>query len=166
MRSNYRTASLGASVGSPPGRAVYGHILANAEPFSASVSRSIDKSVRLRKFPLRWLTFCLLEARPFPPLPPAHLHVSFVQGLICGLAIDHIPGPQLARSGPLCLVTFCLSEARPFPPLRLPPYTPVYLLCTGVGMWHCHWPHTWALACQARATVPNTLPYKCHLTMK
>jgi len=22
------------------------------------------------------------------------------------------------------------------------------------------------LACQARATVPNTLPYKCHLTMK
>jgi len=87
-------------VGSPPGRAVYGHILANAEPFSASVSRYIDKSVRLRKFPLRWLTFCLLEARPFPPLPPAHLHVSFVQGLICGLAIDHIPGPQLADLGP------------------------------------------------------------------
>ena len=87
------TTSLGASVGSPPGRAVYGHILANAEPFSASVSRYIGKSVRLRKFPLRWLTFCLLEARPFPSLPPAHLHVSFVQGLICGLAIDHIPGP-------------------------------------------------------------------------
>ena len=111
-------------MGSPPGRAVYGHILANAEPFSASVSRYIDKSVRLRKFPLRWLTFCLLEARPFPPLPPAHLHVSFVQGLICGLAIDHIPGPQLARSGPLCLVTFCLSEARPFPPLPLHPFVP------------------------------------------
>ena len=70
LRSNYRTASLRASVGSPPGRAVCGHILADAEPFSASVSRSIDKSVRLRKFPLRWLTFCLLEARPFPPLPP------------------------------------------------------------------------------------------------
>ena len=33
------TASLGASVGSPPGRAVYGHILANAEPFSAFWSR-------------------------------------------------------------------------------------------------------------------------------
>ena len=56
LRSNYGTASLGASVGSPPGRAVYGRILANAEPFSASVSRSIDKSVRLRKFPLRWIT--------------------------------------------------------------------------------------------------------------
>ena len=84
-------------MGSPPGRAVHGHILANAEPFSASVSRYIGNSVRLRKFPLRWLTFCLLEARPFPPLPPAHLHVSFVQGLICGLAIGHIPGPSTCQ---------------------------------------------------------------------
>jgi len=60
-------------------------------------------------------------------------------------------GPQLARSGPLCLVTFCLPEARSFPPL--PPCTPLCLLCTGVGKRLCHWPLTWAPACQARAPV-------------
>ena len=39
-------------------------------------------------------------------LPPAHLHIHFVQGLtrICGLAIGHIPGPWLARPGPLLLL--------------------------------------------------------------
>jgi hypothetical protein len=53
-----------------------------------------------------------------------------------GASVGSPPGPQLARSGPLCLVTFCLSEARPFPPL--PSCTPLYLLCTGVGMRLCH----------------------------
>ena len=61
-------------MGSPPGRAVYGHILANAEPFSASVSRSIDKSVRLRTASILcgggWPSASSVEARPFPPLPP------------------------------------------------------------------------------------------------
>jgi hypothetical protein len=47
LRSNYGTASLGASVGSPPGRAIYGRILANAEPFSASVSRFSPSDVSL-----------------------------------------------------------------------------------------------------------------------
>ena len=41
LRSNYGTASLGASVGSSPERAVYGRVLADAEPFFASVLRSI-----------------------------------------------------------------------------------------------------------------------------
>ena len=43
------------------------------------------------------MAFCLLAARPFPPLPPVHFHVSFVQGLVCGLAIDHIPGPSTCQ---------------------------------------------------------------------
>ena len=60
-------------------------------------------------------------------------------------------GPSISLSAyasfSLRWLVFCLLEARPFPPL--PPSPPAHSLCTGVDMWSCHWPHTWALACQA-----------------
>jgi len=76
--------------------------------FTSSVSRSIDKSVRLRKF----LELAVIVPSASQRLglsltpPPAHLQIHFVQGLtrICGLAIGHIPGPWLARPGPLLLL--------------------------------------------------------------
>jgi hypothetical protein len=53
LRSDYRAASLKASVGSPPGCAEPGHILSDTEPLSTSAPRHIYKTVRLRKPPLR-----------------------------------------------------------------------------------------------------------------
>ena len=52
LRSDYRAASLKASVGSPPGCAEPGHILSDAEPLSTSAPRHIYKTVRLSKPPL------------------------------------------------------------------------------------------------------------------
>jgi len=57
LRSDYRAASLKASVGSPPGCAEHPlrHILSDAKPSSTSAPRHIYETVRLRKPPLRWL---------------------------------------------------------------------------------------------------------------
>ena len=55
---------------------------------------NVGPAVRPCLFPpaqvfLRWLTFCLLWARPFPP----PLYTFCVQGVVCDLAVGHIPGP-------------------------------------------------------------------------
>ena len=94
-------------MGSPPGRAVYGHILANAEPFSALVSRSIDKSVRLRKFPkvggtqLPTRSGSMAERGSSAPKGERHSHLCSVEDYIgwkicpCWL----VPGEELKRDG-------------------------------------------------------------------
>ena len=98
LRSNYITASLGASVGSPPGRAVCELVLAYAEPFLHWQRRSRGPLISLSAYASSssgdWPSASQRLDLSLPPTP-AHLHTRFVQGLVCGLAIGHIglPGP-------------------------------------------------------------------------
>ena len=59
------------------------------------------------------------------------LHITFVQGLICGLAIDHIPGPSTCQVRALVFGDLLPLRGQVFP--SPPPlHTLVPTLCRGL----------------------------------
>ena len=92
MRSNYGTASLGASVGSPPGRAVCELVLAYAEPFLHWQRRSRGPLISLSAYASSscgdWPSASQRLDLSLPS-PPAHPCAYFVQGV--GKRLCHWP---------------------------------------------------------------------------
>ena len=115
LRSDYRTASLGALVGSPSRRVACARVLACVtEETRKGNLYNVGPAVRPCLFPpaqvfLRWLAFCLLWARPFPPLPPCTPSVYRVWYVTLPLAT--YLGPSLPGWAPV--PTFSCLKKKP-----------------------------------------------------